>query len=413
MNAKRFFLTALSLLLILATLFPLASCGVTAPAATEAVTTAEPATAEITNPESIAAETTAEPAKYTVVLNAPSTTAIHTAMQAQYLAESDPDTASSYAAWKEELGRPNPIVLTWDVETELAESDIRAFTLRIWRKSAPRQTVSKVLAKSVRAYSFVNAMVGETYCWTVTATDGDGATYPSEVATFTTEDQAPRNLTIDGVTNVRDLGGWKTTDGKRVKQGLLFRTSALDCYSESERKMKDLVTPDGKSTLTDQIGIRTEIDLRRDHESESGYPPEGITESTLGEGVRYLHCPILLGPENYLNSIDSLRTIFGTLADPENYPVAYHCAVGADRTGAVTYLILGLLGVGDCDLMRDYLWTNFSNQQMYRPPINRGYKITLDETAGDTMQEKVRRVLSETIGIPEAELDRIAAFLTE
>ena len=124
MNAKRFFLTALSLLLILATLFPLASCGVTETAATEAVTTAEPATAGITNPESMAAETTAEPAKYTVVLNAPASTAIHTAMQAQYLAESDPDTASSYAAGQEELGRPNPIILTWDVETELAEGCI-------------------------------------------------------------------------------------------------------------------------------------------------------------------------------------------------------------------------------------------------------------------------------------------------
>ena len=161
------------------------------------------------------------------------------------------------------------------------------------------------------------------------------------------------------------------------------------------------------------IGIRTEIDLRRDHESESGYPPEGITESTLGEGVRYLHCPILLGPENYLNSVESLRRIFSTLADPQNYPVAYHCRVGADRTGFVSYLILALLGVDREDVLRDYLFTNFSEQGFYRPPINRGYVVTIDETPGDALRDKVRRILTETIGIPGETLDRVTELLTE
>ena len=50
---------------------------------------------------------------------------------------------------------------------------------------------------------------------------------------------------------------------------------------------------------------------------------------------------------------------------------------------------------------------------MYRPPINRGYKITLDETAGDTMQEKVRRVLTERIGVPKETLDKVVDILTE
>ncbi|MBR6052700.1 MAG: tyrosine-protein phosphatase, partial [Clostridia bacterium] len=206
--------------------------------------------------------------------------------------------------------------------------------------------------------------------------------------------------------------GWKTTDGKRVKQGLLFRTSALDYYSDSEKKMKNSVDAEGLRTLR-ELGIRTEIDLRVGHDGDPGYPPEGKTESVLGADVNYLHCPILLGPENYLNSVDSLRTIFKTLADPANYPVAYHCAVGADRTGFVSYLLLSLLGVEREDVLRDYLFTNFSEQKMYRPPINRGYVVTVDETPGDTLREKVRRVLTETIGIPEAELDFITAFMTE
>ena len=99
--------------------------------------------------------------------------------------------------------------------------------------------------------------------------------------------------------------------------------------------------------------------------------------------------------------------------DPKNYPVAYHCAVGADRTGSVSYLILGLLGVPENDLMRDYLWTNFSNQQTYRPPIDRGYKVTLAEAPGKTVREKVRYILTRRVGVPDKTLDRVVALLTE
>ena len=326
MNAKRFFLTALSLLLILATLFPLASCGVTEEtAATETEPTAENTTAE----------TTAEPARYTVVLNAPASTAIHTAVQAQYLAESDPDTASSYAAGLEELGRPNPIVLTWDVETELAESDVRAFTLCIWRKSAPRQTVSKVLAKSVRAYSFVNAMVGETYCWTVTAIDGDGATYPSEVATFTTEDQAPRNLTVDGVTNVRDLGGWKTEDGGRVRQGLLYRGGQLTINFGTEA----VVTKAGITTLKNELGIKGEIDLRESKAAGDRNENGRLTASVLGDGVAYYNRSMLYDDSTGARSLAQIPAIFAVLADENNYPLYFHCRIGTDRTGPTSLIL--------------------------------------------------------------------------
>ena len=320
---------------------------------------------------------------------------LHTPVQRAFLSDAN-ENCKQYADGFSPADAPLPVTLSWDADAP------GPYTVRLSENAD--LSGARVFTTDVPTLDVYNLKIGTRYFFTVN---------DETPGSFTTADAAPRNLSVGGVMNVRDLGGWKTVDGKRVRQGLLFRTSALDCYSESERKMKDLVTPDGKSTLTDQIGIRTEIDLRRDHESESGYPPEGITESTLGEDVRYLHCPILLGPENYLNSVESLRRIFSTLADPQNYPVAYHCRVGADRTGFVSYLILALLGVDREDVLRDYLFTNFSEQGFYRPPINRGYVVTIDETPGDALRDKVRRVLSETIGIPEAELDRIAAFLTE
>ena len=319
---------------------------------------------------------------------------LHTPVQRAFLSDAN-ENCKQYADGFSPADAPLPVTLSWDADAP------GPYTVRLSENAD--LSGARVFTTDVPTLDVYNLKIGTRYFFTVNE---------ETPGSFTTADAAPRNLSVGGVMNVRDLGGWKTTDGKRVKQGLLFRTSALDYYSDGEKKMKNSVDAEGLRTLR-ELGIRTEIDLRVGHDGDPGYPPEGKTESVLGTGVRYLHCPILLGPENYLNSIDSLRTIFKTLADPENYPVAYHCAVGADRTGAVTYLILGLLGVGDCDLMRDYLWTNFSNQQMYRPPINRGYKITLDETAGDTMQEKVRRVLSERIGVPKETLDKVVDILTE
>ena len=291
---------------------------------------------------------------------------------------------------------PLPVTLSWDAD------EPGPYTVRVSENEDLSD--ARIYTTVAPALDVYNLKIGARYYWTV------GNESPE---TFVTLDAPPRNLSVGGVINVRDLGGWKTVDGKRVKQGLLFRTSALDCYSEDEKRMKPLVDADGIKTLKDVLGIKTEIDLRVDHESDGGYPPEGKTESVLGEGVNYLHCPILLGAENYLDSTESLRTVFRTLADETNYPVAYHCAVGADRTGSISYLILGLLGVPYDDMMRDYMWTNFSNQQRYRRPICVGYKVTIDEAPGETIRETIRCVLTKRVGVPEETLDRVTELLTE
>ena len=240
MRTDRLSVKILALLLSLLTLLPLASCGVTAPDETEEITAAPTTTEEATTAVSTAEAE--EPAKYTVVLNAPASTAIHTPVQASFLSDDDPLSVKDYLrpAYTAqsvnyddkpgtlELGRTVPITLTWSVETEQTESDIRVFSIRVWPKSAPSKAVTKILTKSVTSFTLENPMIGENYCWTVTATDGEGNSYASDVGTFTTDAQGPRNLTVGGLTNVRDLGGWNTEDGGRVRQGLLFRASRAD-----------------------------------------------------------------------------------------------------------------------------------------------------------------------------------------
>ena len=276
-NESKVTLRILSLLLALLTLLPLAACG--------------PKVLETTAPVTTAATTEAQ-AKYEIRLNAPASTEIHTDLQKTYLAASDPHKILEYAdnGGTIELGRPNPITLTWTV-SESAAGHISAYTLRIGTKADGSDAKEIAIVADQTEYAFYNAFIGQNYYWSVTMLDDEGNTTTSSVATFKTSAQAPRNLYVDGVTNVRDLGGWIMSDGSKVRQGLIYRGARLNENDSTEI----LITEEGARTLRDEIGIKTEIDLRQTQAVNGRDESGGITVSPLGEGVNYIACPMYYG----------------------------------------------------------------------------------------------------------------------
>lgn len=208
-----------------------------------------------------------------------------------------------------------------------------------------------------------NLIPGRTYYWKVRGTYSNDT---SEVGSFTTKQSAVRAISVDGVSNVRDLGGYKVGSGN-VNYGLLYRGGKLNGTANGEA-----VTDEGKATMLNRLGIKTEIDLRS--ESDDG----GQTQNAIGENVKYVKIPLgqyanvidyeswrNLGKDkvsggydaNYKNAIKGL---FELLADESNYPVYFHCNAGADRTGTLALLINGLLGVDEQSLIKDYELTTFS-----------------------------------------------------
>ena len=396
MRTNRLSVKILALLFACLTLLLLASCGPTAQT--------EPTAAKTT------AETAAEPAKYTVRLNAPASTAIHTALQARYLADSDVFSVLTYAdkEGKEELSRPTPITLTWETETDLRESDIREYRIRIWVAANSAETVEATVPGSETEYAFYNARVGTKYRWTVTAVDGDGKTYPSATAVFTTVDGCPRNLYVDGITNVRDVGGWKTLDGGRVRQGLLFRGSKL---AANKNAKQILITEKGIATLRDELGVRSEIDLRL--ETQLG----GLTSSPLGNTVNFYSRPM---EDDYntmfttASNLQNVRAVFALLADESNYPIYFHCSIGADRTGLIAWLVNGLCGVSEDDLWRDHLFTNFGEINATRTTgIRKAYVNKLESAPGDTFADQIYNYLKNTVGVPESDLQAVVRIMKE
>lgn len=238
----------------------------------------------------------------------------------------------------------------------------------------------------------------------VTAQNEKGEALAMEEGVFTTTDVGPRVMLISDIHNVRDVGGYKTANGKTTKQGLIYRGGTLrpaDVFSSN-------LTDEGAQYMSETLGIKTEIDFRGSQEAgeitESVIPGAKLTYATLSG-----YADAFTGPEGY-------KKTFEILADKSNYPIYYHCTGGADRTGTVTFLLNALLGVSETECIQDYEFTTFScysernSQQGVYAKYYKGFREGLDTYAGETLQEKVESYLL-SIGITKSQIESIKAIM--
>jgi len=225
------------------------------------------------------------------------------------------------------------------------------------------------------------------------------------VSAFETEATLPRNLYIDGVTNARDLGGYKV-EGGRVRQGLLFRTAKLN--QNKADVPTPLITEAGIDMMLRTLGIKTEVDLRRNSDNEIG----SLTASVLGDGVRYCNFPMTAGNDMPTANYDSLKKLFSCLADKNNYPLFFHCSIGTDRTGFSAFLMLSVLGVDGKDIARDYLFSNFGNIGGDRDIGNiMSFELFLSLYEGKTLQQKAETYLTTSVGVTKAEIEAFRSII--
>ena len=223
---------------------------------------------------------------------------------------------------------PNPVTLTF--ETDEPRSTIE------WSASADLTDACRIeTAEKTVALDCLTP--GETVYWRVNG---------SPIRSFRVRDEVPRFVGIDGLSNIRDSGGWKTSDGRRIRYGCIYRGGEMDRHQ--------IITEKGIGQMLHDWHIRTDLDIRGE--------AEGRTESPLGPSVRYLLCiPFvpyikMFDPEGH----DAMRRIFEAFADETLYPIYYHCWGGADRTGTLAYLLEALLGVSEEDRLLDFELTTLS-----------------------------------------------------
>ncbi len=176
-----------------------------------------------------------------------------------------------------------------------------------------------------------------------------------------------RLLPVAKAHNVRDLGGYTTVDGRRVKWGELYRADSL-----GELDSEDV-------SYLERLGLRRVVDFRseveREHEPDRllagvEYRLRSITaRNAEGEDI-----VALFRDPKRLNATDTAEVMreinrqlvrdhtplyrdwLHQLATEESAsPQLFHCTAGKDRTGFAAAILLGALGVPREQLMADYL----------------------------------------------------------
>ncbi len=172
---------------------------------------------------------------------------------------------------------------------------------------------------------------------------------------------ADRFLSLEGCVNFRDLGGYETADGRRLRWRRVFRSDSLHRLTETDAL-----------ALAD-LGLVTAIDLRTQHERDR--VGLGVL---VDRGVEYVHASMI---DQSLNAGEAtvvewktktltdlyetmLRragpayvTALDVIADPARHPVVLFCMAGKDRTGLLSAVLLSLLGVPDEAIVSDYSLT--------------------------------------------------------
>ena len=207
-----------------------------------------------------------------------------------------------------------------------------------------------------------------------------------------------RSVSLDGQNNFRDVGGYETVDGKKVKTGLLYRSGELHALTDADvQKLGDL-------------GIRTVVSFLIPQEIEArgaDRVPEGTKEVLLsieaGGGLvgevtearrtgDFSKVPADLNPKFHEMLVSEARQQYATLVreiiQANGIPLAYHCSHGIHRTGTATAIILSALGVPWETVRQDYLLSNDTRAV---------------EVAQRTAQ--LRTAAAKTFGIPDDEVD--------
>jgi len=171
---------------------------------------------------------------------------------------------------------------------------------------------------------------------------------PLDAAPPPADTEPGRWVWIEGAENTRDIGGYRTRDGRTVCRGVVYRSGTLSHVTadgcKAFRDLKIVTVVDFRNRLSplplyngDVLGIQR---VAKVYGFPASFSNEGPWQEYYVRGVR--------------DNADAFRRTFELLAQPDRLPLLYHCNWGADRTGVMTALLLTLLGVDRDTVLADF-----------------------------------------------------------
>ncbi|WP_340316237.1 tyrosine-protein phosphatase [Rhizorhabdus argentea] len=253
---------------------------------------------------------------------------------------------------------------------------------------------------------------------------------------------ANRIIPLSGGHNFRDIGGYRTVDGRTTAWGLVYRSGTMASLDASDH------------AVLDKLGLRTVCDFRSTAERTkrpSLFAPDAGFEvwardydmSSADFVAIFCHAEanqdrsrermIALYHEIAEEQAPAYQELFRRLADGA-LPLVFHCSAGKDRTGVAAALLLDLLGVPRETIVEDYELTDLFIEKLaeivrHEPigdrladidpqiwaPMLRADAAYLHATFA-MMEERfgsARGFLREVIGVDDDMAERIRARLLE
>ena len=240
---------------------------------------------------------------------------------------------------------PNPVTIDWGTAssgtttiTIFADQDL---TQEVWVQNTTNGKTSAAVYNLIPEKTY--------YC---TVEDNTGYLLKG---VFTTEGRRRMMLVSttqsqNNANNCRDLGGLKTTDGRRIKYGMIYRGTNLD--GTKNKSIDNYVAPNDteQGFLMNFMNVGYDIDLRA-----------GGKSALPDTQVQYVYGNMDASLSDVTNVAKS-RTVLQGFFDAAAAGKAsyFHCAIGSDRTGFWGLLIEGLLGVSVKDCSIDFELTGFA-----------------------------------------------------
>lgn len=302
---------------------------------------------------------------------------------------------------------PSPVTLTWESTVRLD-----SLVVAVSEKKDLSEPFSVVCSSgATEAVEVWNLIPGRKYYYGIRALKDSTEWFDLQNGSFKTAGRR-RMMRVDGVSNVRDLGGLKTEDGRTLRFGKIFRGGQLDGWDD------EFVTEEGLKTLRDFMKIGTDIDYRNDWDlcRSDEDTTNDVTWSRLGENVDYYNFQTrgIDGIKKETKFGDIYKVFLQSLRDGK--PVYTHCIAGADRTGIMCLLLEASLGVSENDAIMDYELTSFSKHgRRARSPmwckVPQGVEY-IKSLGGATFQDCCRLLLKSQ-GVTDEEIAEFQGLMLE